>query len=283
MNILVFGRSGQVAEALHRLRPDFVFLGRGEADLNDPVRCASLIEDFDGDAVINAAAYTDVEKAESEEAEAFRINSVAPAAMARAAAKRGMPFITISTDYVFDGSGEEPWKTSDTPNPINVYGKSKLAGEQGVIDAGGRYAIMRTSWVFSAEGRNFVRTMLRLAETRKQLNVVSDQFGGPTFAGHIASALETLAASLISGKAVPGIYHYSGQPDVSWADFAREIFRQARKPVEVFDVASDSFPTVAKRPKNSRLDCSALQRLGIERPDWHKGLEQVINQLGVAA
>lgn len=280
MKILVIGRTGQVAGELQRRRPEgcrMIALGREEADLTDPDLCARAVLDHDADAIINAAAYTEVDRAEDEEPLATVVNGAAPAAMAVAAAKKGVPFLHISTDYVFDGSGIEPWRPEDDTRPLGAYGRSKLAGEKGVLAASGLHAILRTSWVFSARGKNFVKTMLRLGETRNTLRVVNDQVGGPTPAGDIASALLKMAHSLHSGTGESGIFHFSGAPDVSWADFARRIFQRANMKVEVVDIGSAEYPTKAIRPANSRLDCRSLKlKHGIDRPDWQSGLDDVL-------
>jgi dTDP-4-dehydrorhamnose reductase len=281
MRLLVFGATGQVARELRRRAPDAAYLGRAEADLSDPAACAAIIAAADCDAVINAAAWTAVDRAETDEAMATLVNGAAPAAMARAAAARDLPFLHVSTDYVFDGSGNRPWHSDDATGPLGAYGRSKLAGEHGVHAAGGRFAILRTSWVFSAHGTNFVRTMLRLSETRDTLSVVSDQVGGPTPAGDIAAALLDIARLLARGDGAPGTYHFAGAPDVSWADFAREIFRQAGRPVRVIDIPSEAYPTPARRPHNSRLSCGTTEIVfGIPRPDWRAGLAEVLAELG---
>lgn len=187
--ILVFGKTGQVARELARQAPAARFLGRGDADLGDPEACARAIWHSRPQLVINAAAYTAVDRAESEEALATVINGDAPGAMARACAGLDIPLLHVSTDYVFDGSGDQPRKPADPVTPINAYGRSKLAGECAVRDSGCRYVILRTSWVFSTFGSNFVKTMLRLGESRDRIAVVSDQIGGPTPARDIAGAL----------------------------------------------------------------------------------------------
>jgi dTDP-4-dehydrorhamnose reductase len=230
--------------------------------------------------VINAAAWTAVDKAEAEEAAALSVNGAAPGAMARACAALGLAFVHISTDYVFDGSGTQPWQSHDPVAPLGAYGRSKLAGEQAVTAAGGVSAILRTSWVFSAHGANFVKTMLRLGATRDQLNVVGDQIGGPTPAADIASACLIIAGALTADPAKSGIYHFSGGPDVSWADFAREIFAQAGLTVAVEDIPSAAYPTPAARPGNSRMDCATTEQVfAIRRPDWRAGLAAVLQDL----
>ena len=281
MKALVFGSTGQVAQDLRRRLPNAVFLSRAEADLRAPETCAAAIAACDAEVVINAAAYTAVDQAESDEATAMLVNGTAPGVMARAAAARGIPFLHVSTDYVFDGSGTRPWQPDDDTRPLGAYGRSKLAGEHGVHAAGGRFAILRTSWVFSAHGSNFVKTMLRLGKTRDTLAVVADQIGGPTAAGDIAAALVEMGRLLSLGLGAPGTYHFAGAPDVSWADFAREIFMQAGLGTQVTDIPSAAYPTPARRPQNSRLDCSTLETVfGLPRPDWRKSLHNVLKELG---
>jgi dTDP-4-dehydrorhamnose reductase len=208
------------------------------------------------------------------------VNADAPAAMARAAAARGLPFVHLSTDYVFDGSGTRPWRPDDTPAPLSAYGRSKLAGEVAVRAAGGTHAILRTSWVFSAQGQNFVKTMLRLSETREKVAVVADQTGGPTPAAAIADAIFAIARTLAAEPEKSGTYHLAGAPDVTWADFAREIFAQAGRETEVEEILTSAYPTPARRPLNSRLDCSTLAAFGLARPDWRLGLADVLTELG---
>ena len=293
MKILTIGRVGQLGTELARQCPadwTMTSLDLPEIDLTDPTGAAALIAEADADIVINAAAYTAVDKAESEQDLARAINADAPRAMAQAAAAKGLPFLHVSTDYVYDGSGTSPFKPGSPVGPLNVYGRTKLAGDQGVIAAGGPYAILRTSWVFSAHGGNFVKTMLRLGREREKLTIVADQVGGPTPAADIAAALLAMArhARVTSGgseHAFPsGIYHFSGAPDVSWAGFAREIFAQTGITCVVEDIPTSSYPTPAERPANSRLDCTSLHRVfGIQRPDWRAGLSDVLKELGEIA
>ncbi len=282
MKLLVFGQSGQVARELARRLPadmTATFLGRDRADLSDPAACAAAIAAQEADAVINAAAWTAVDKAESEEAAALVINGDAPGAMARACVAKGMPFLHISTDYVFDGKGTAPFTPADPVAPQNAYGRSKLAGEIAVRDSGARHVILRTSWVVSAHGANFVKTMLRLGAERDSLNVVADQIGGPTPAAAIADALIAIARKLGQG-ASGGTYHFSGAPDTSWADFARAIMAQAGLSCAINDIPSSAYPTPATRPLNSRMDCSTLTRdFGIPRPDWRAGLADIVQEL----
>ncbi len=278
MRVLVFGQTGQVARELQRLLPDATYLGRDRADLSDPASCAAAIAVGTWDAVINAAAWTAVDKAETEEAAATVINGAAPGAMARACAARDIPFLHVSTDYVFDGSGDRAFAVDGPTAPLGAYGRSKLAGEREVQAAGGRWLILRTSWVFSAHGSNFVKTMLRLGAERESLNVVADQIGGPTPAADIAAALVTMARAMAAGQA-GGIQHFSGAPDVSWADFARAIMAGAGLSCRIEDIPSSAYPTPARRPLNSRLDCSALRAFGLSRPDWRVGLSDVLKEI----
>lgn len=278
MRVLVFGQTGQVARELQRLLPDATYLGRDRADLSDSASCAAAIAGGTWDAVINAAAWTAVDKAEAEEAAATVVNGAAPGAMARACAARDIPFLHVSTDYVFDGSGDRAFAVDGPTAPLGAYGRSKLAGEREVQAAGGRWLILRTSWVFSAHGSNFVKTMLRLGAERESLNVVADQVGGPTPAADIAAALVTMARAMAAGQA-GGIQHFSGAPDVSWADFARAIMAGAGLSCRIEDIPSSAYPTPARRPLNSRLDCSALRAFGLSRPDWRVGLSDVLKEI----
>ena len=279
MTILVFGKTGQVATEL-QARADVMALGRDRADLSAPEACAAAIRQIRPEAVINAAAYTAVDQAESEEALAAVVNGAAPAAMARACAELGIPFVHISTDYVFDGSGKAPWPVDATTSPLGAYGRTKLIGEEGVRAAGGVHVILRTSWVFSAHGRNFVKTMLRLGAERDRLTIVADQIGGPTPAGDIAEACLSIAVQLRDDPSRSGTYHFSGAPDVSWADFAREIFAQANLACTVENIPTSAFPTPDRRPANSRLDCSTTTQIfGISRPDWRRGLSRILKDI----
>ncbi len=278
MRVLVFGSTGQVAQELRRLAPDARFLSREDADFMNPEACAAQVRD--ADIVINAAAWTAVDKAEAEEDAATLVNGHTPAAIARVCADQDIPFLHVSTDYVFDGSGDMARLPTDPTGPLGAYGRSKLVGEDGVRDAGGPHVILRTSWVFSAHGANFVKTMLRLSETRDALNVVDDQIGGPTPAADIARTLLTIAARFHDGQGISGIYHFAGAPDASWADFAQEIFAQGGRTVAVTGIPTSAYPTPAVRPANSRMDCTSLEQdYGIARPDWRKGLSQVLQDL----
>jgi dTDP-4-dehydrorhamnose reductase len=283
---LVFGGNGQVAQELQRRAGDVMLemRGRNEADFSNPASCLAWVEQTDADVVINAAAYTDVDKAETEEDLATLINGATPGAIARAAAARGLPFVHISTDYVFDGAGQLPFSPTHPTAPLNAYGRSKLAGEQAIRAAGGTYAIFRTSWVVSSHGKNFVKTMCRLGKERDHLSIVADQIGGPTCAADIADACFTAARQLLETPSKTGIYHLSGGPDISWADFAREIFRQSGISCDVTDIPSSAYPTPATRPQNSRLDNGTTEsNLGFARRDWRVGLADILHDLEAKA
>lgn len=285
MRLMVFGQTGQVARELIRRAPSEVSLrtlGREDADLSRPETCAAAILNADVDAVINVAAWTAVDQAEGEEDAATVVNGAAPAAMAAAAAARGLPILHVSTNYVFDGSGATPFSPDYPTAPLGVYGRSKLAGERGVRDSGARHLILRTSWVVSAHGRNFVKTMLRLGGERETLSVVADQVGGPTPAAALADALFSCARKLVSGSD-GGTYHFAGAPDVSWAELARAVMTGAGLPCAIQDIPSSAYPTPAVRPGNSRLDCASLARdFGIDRPDWRADLPGILDELRAA-
>ena len=279
MTLLVFGKSGQVARELQALR-DCTALGRAQADLAVPGAAANAIAEHMPSAVINAAAFTAVDNAEDEPDLAKRLNGDAPGEMARACADLRIPFVHISTDYVFPGDGRTPYAPGDSTGALSVYGKSKLEGEQQVIQAAANAAILRTSWVFSAHGQNFVKTMLRLGKERDQLSIVDDQTGGPTSARSIAAACLSMIDQLARDAKKSGIYHFAGQPHVTWADFAREIFSQASVDCQVEGIRTDQYPTKARRPANSRLDCTTtLDVFGIEQPDWRDDLATVLNDI----
>ena len=282
MKILMFGQTGQVATEILRRAGDVEVeaLNRAAADQTDPAACAALVAATDADIILNAAAYTAVDKAEEDEATAAIVNGETPTALAHTAAARAIPFLHVSTDYVFDGSGETPWREDDKTAPLGAYGWTKLAGETGVLAAGGSHAILRTSWVFSAHGGNFVKTMLRLGAERDALSIVDDQIGGPTAAGDIAEALLTMARAFHAGQGASGVYHFAGAPAVSWRVFAEAIFAEAALTVAVAPIPTEDYPTPAKRPLNSRLDCAKIRaEYGIDQPDWRTSLKQVIGEL----
>ena len=279
MKILLFGKTGQVAKELCN-RPNVTAIGRDKADFTEPQKIIEIVKSTDADIIINAVAYTSVDLAEEEFELANIINGTTVKELAKVSASRNIPFLHISTDYVFKGDGNLNWKTSDQTNPQNSYGKSKLIGESGILEAGGPHVILRTSWVFSSHGNNFVKTMLRLASDNTELSIVKDQIGGPTCAKDIADALWKIASDFYAGNGITGIYHFSGKPNSSWANFASEIFFQTHQDIKIKQILTKDFLTKAKRPLNSRLDCSSLRiDYGIKQPEWKKGLTNVLANL----
>jgi len=282
MKILVFGEIGQVGQELARRAGDIELEIRGleEADFTNPESCVRFVENTDADAVINAVAYTAVDKAEEQEELALQINGTTPGAIARACAARGLPLVHISTDYVFDGAGTEPFQPDHPTGPLGAYGRTKLVGEEDVRAANGPHAIFRTSWVVSSHGHNFIKTMLKLGAERDRLTIVADQIGGPTCAAAIADTCLSAAQQLLEDPGKSGTYHLSGGPDVSWADFAREIFAQAGITCEVADIPSSDYPTPAVRPLNSRMNNATTETVfGIKRSDWRAGLRDILSDL----
>jgi len=277
--ILVFGKTGQVAQALSQ-HHDVRCFSREQADLMRPAECADLIRKHKPTAVINAAACTAVDAAENKREIAFAINATAPAEIAKVTKNLKIPFIHISSDYVFNGTGSTGFTPADTPDPLNIYGHSKRAGEIAIQAIGGPYAILRTSWVFSAHGRNFVKSIHNLGQQKHELSIVSDQVGGPTPAAAIADACIRVGNALKAHSRKSGIYHLSGFPDVSWADFARSIFRMSAQNCAIRNINTSEYPTPARRPLNSRLNCATTETtFGITRPDWRIALRQVLTDL----
>ena len=287
--LVIIGRTGQVASELRRLALpsgwSMFALDRTSLDLCNPGTFAGVLLPLEPAAIINAAAYTAVDKAETESELAFRVNCDAPAELARIAADQDVPFLHVSTDYVFNGTTATPWKEEDDTAPINIYGASKLAGEHAIEEKGARWLVLRTSWVFSSFGNNFVKTMLRLAQERPELSIIADQRGGPTPAADIAATLLKIAVDLASNtNSATGLYHYSGQPETTWADFAEAVLSGTRwlerKPI-VHRITADQYRTAAKRPMYSVLDCTKIQRdHGIHQPDWRQGLSIVLDEIG---
>ena len=282
MRILVFGRNGQIARCIAQEAAgvELITLDRQEADLMRAGVAQAAITSHAPDIVINAAAYTAVDKAEDDFDAAHRLNAVAPGEMADAAKNAGANFIHISTDYVFDGAATAPYVETDTTNPVNVYGQTKLEGENAVLGAYEQAVILRTSWIFSDFGANFVKTMLRLSAEHDALNIVDDQVGGPTSARDIAKAILTIAAKKSRGAEGAGLYHYQGRPPSSWAQFAAKIFEIADLAVEISPTPTIKYPTPAERPLYSQLNCARIERdFGIAMPDWRIELRRTIHQL----
>ncbi len=264
--------------------------GRATADLAMPSAVAAAIADFAPDVVVNAGAYTAVDKAEDEPELAFRINCDGAGNVASAAAAAGAALIHISTDYVYDGAKSSPYIETDAIGPLGVYGASKLAGEAAVVAAGGHPTILRTSWVCSPLGHNFVKTMLRLAGQRDEVGVVDDQWGAPTFAADLAAAIVTIAEALLKGgdcSRLAGIYHIAGTGYTTWCDFARSIMETSAErggpSCRVRAISTAEYPTPARRPENSRLDCTKIRRVfGIQLPPWQMSLQACLDHLMTA-
>ena len=298
MRILVTGRAGQVGWELARsLQPigEVIALDRAGCDLSRPETLASVVREHRPDAIVNAAAYTAVDQAEREEALATAVNGDSPGVLAEEARRAGALLVHYSTDYVFDGRGSSPWRESDAPAPPNAYGRSKLAGERAIAQAGGDWLVLRTTWVHAARGRNFVKTMLRLGREREELKVVADQVGAPTSARLIADAtalaLQQALQERRAGSFRPGLYHLCASGETSWHGFAEAIFEgwRAAAPDDplavrrVLPIATSDYPTPAARPANSRLDCSAFAgRFGARLPHWRAGLALVLEELAAA-
>lgn len=281
MRIVVTGQNGQVARSLREramAQSEVITLGRPELDLSRPDKIAAAMADFRPDLIVSAAAYTTVDEAEKEASLAMMVNAVAPGEIAKAAATLGVPLIHLSTDYVFDGAKPAPYTESDTPAPVSVYGRSKLQGEVAVA----RYpnhVILRTAWLYGPFGGNFLKTMLRLAESRKVVRVVDDQVGCPTSTLDLADGILAIASNLLErdDPALRGVFHLVASGSGSWADFAEEIFHQSQlrggPSAEVERIPTSEYPTAARRPANSRLDCArVLARHGVSLPHWRKSV-----------
>ncbi len=290
LRIAVTGWTGQVVCAMLERVPvgvEVIALRRPDLDLAVPKTVALALRSAKPDVIVNTAAYTAVDQAESEPELAMRVNGEAAGEAARAAAALGIPMIQLSTDYVFDGSLDRAYREDDPTGPISAYGASKLAGEQAVAAATDNHAILRTAWIYSPFGNNFVKTMLRLAETRDEIGVVADQAGCPTSALDIADAIFTVARNLTGRKddaRLRGVFHMSAAGEAVWADVAEAIFaereRQGDKTVRVKRIATADYPTPARRPANSRLDCSKLALAHeVRLPEWHSALRPCVARL----
>ncbi len=288
MRVAITGANGQVGhELVRRAGPDVQALAfnRLALDVGDAAGVASALGPANVDCVVNAAAYTAVDKAESEPDLAFRVNAVGPANLAEFCAGRGIPLIHISTDYVFDGSGEDPWREDDPVAPLGVYGRTKLEGEQAIASVLADHVILRTSWVFGAHGNNFVKTMMRLGAERPRLRVVADQRGGPTPAAAIADAIWSVVAGIAGGNGGRGVYHFCGAPATTWHGLAEATLAAVARlggpvAVPVDPIATADYPTPARRPANSVLDCARIRAdFGIAQPDWRNGLMDVVREI----
>ena len=283
---LITGAKGQVGYCLTQQlqgKHEILAVDRDELDITDQSAVKNAVENFRPDVIINAAAHTAVDRAETEIELSEAINVKGPQYLAEAAKNVGAAILHISTDYVFDGQREGKYKETDATDPQGVYGKTKLEGEQAVAKENDKFIVLRTAWVFGEHGNNFVKTMLRLAKTRDTLGVVADQIGGPTYAGDIAASLIQIAEKIIAGEDVQyGIYHFTGEPYVSWCDFAKAIFDEAvsqnvlEKALLVNAITTADYPTPAKRPANSCLDLTKIQQVfGIQASDWKKALKNI--------
>lgn len=290
MTILVIGESGQLAQTLvctaNEDQVPLIAAGRAKLDVMNSDSVLTTIEQSAPSVVINAAAYTTVDKAETESEAAFAVNAQAVAHLAAACAKSDIPLIHISTDYVYDGSKATPYVETDSVAPINAYGRSKLAGEELLRSTHAKHIIVRTAWLYSPFGNNFLKTMLRLGAARREVTVVNDQHGNPTYAPHLAAAILAVARRISGGDAdgLWGTYHATGSGEATWCEFAQEIFDVGRQLGldlgNAVPITTSQYPTPAKRPANSRLDCSLLQqRFGVKLPDWRVGTRECIAQL----
>jgi dTDP-4-dehydrorhamnose reductase len=293
MIMLVIGRDGQLARSLAELRPGgdlkIVTVGRPVVDLLHPDSLMPAIDHVRPDVVVNAAAYTAVDKAESETELAYAVNGEGPGHVGAACAERGVPVIHLSTDYVYDGAKPTPYVESDPVSPINAYGRSKLAGEQKLAAANPRHIILRTAWVHAPFGHNFVKTMLRLGATRPELSVVDDQRGNPTYAPHLAAAVAAIAPQIRSAPANDtrwGIYHAVGGGETTWFGLAREVFACAEGTLptpRLKAISTAEYPTPAGRPANSRLDTAKLeQTFGVTLPPWTDGVAACVAVIAAA-
>ena len=281
LNILISGKTGQVAVELQKHLAglgNLIVLGRDVLDLSQPEQIRAQVRAHKPDLIIIAAAHTAVDQAESEPELAFAINATAPGVFAEEAAALGIPLIHYSTDYVFDGSKPAPYTEDDATNPLGVYGKSKLAGELAIAASGAQHLILRTSWVYSTHGKNFLLTMQRLLQERPELRVVADQIGAPTWAGTIAQSTRALIERWQAGEAGAwGTYHLTAQGETSWFGFtqaiAAHLSAQGKTCATLEPIPASAYPTPAARPQNSRLDCSKLAReWGVTQPDWEAAL-----------
>lgn len=289
--MVVTGREGQVVRSLLERgalndRFEIVALGRPEIDLRNPDGVGEALRLAQPDIIVSAAAYTAVDRAETEEAEAHVINAGAPGRIAKVAAELGVPVIHLSTDYVFDGEKPAPYLETDSVGPASAYGRTKLAGERAVAAAAENHVILRTAWVYSPFGKNFLKTMLTLAESRDQINVVDDQIGNPTSALDIAGGILAVAGNLFDSDApqLRGTFHMTGSGSASWADFATEIFaasdRGGGPTAAVGRIPSSAYPTPARRPANSRLDCGKLEQAhGVRLADWRDAFAETVERL----
>jgi dTDP-4-dehydrorhamnose reductase len=291
MKILLLGKDGQVGWELQRsLSPlgEVIAMGRQEADFEDAAGLAVCIRRHAPSVIVNAAAYTAVDKAESEQERARAINALAPGMLAQEALSLGAWLVHYSTDYVFDGSGEHPWRETDATGPLNVYGATKLEGERLIHESGCKHLIFRTSWVYGTRGGNFAKTMLRLAKERDSLSVIDDQIGAPTGADLLADTTAHVIRTVLQRPELSGLYHLAAAGETSWCNYARFVLELAQArgaalkagPGQVKPISTGDYPTPARRPGNSRLDTSKFTKaFDLHLPDWHYHVRRLIDEL----
>ncbi|MHA7600594.1 dTDP-4-dehydrorhamnose reductase [Alicycliphilus sp. T452] len=291
MNILLLGKNGQVGWELQRslaVLGQVTALGHDEADFTQPQAVAQAVRALCPDAIVNAAAHTAVDKAESEPERARLLNATTPGVLAEEAARLGAWLVHYSTDYVFDGSGSRPWRETDAPAPLSVYGATKLEGERLIQQSGCRHLILRTSWVYAARGGNFAKTMLRLAQERERLTVIDDQWGAPTGADLLADVTAHAIRHLQQRPQDGGLYHCVAGGETTWHSYAKYVVEHARqaqpainiKAMEIAPVPTSAFPTPARRPHNSRLDTARLQAaFGLRLPPWQQGVARMLTEI----
>lgn len=294
MRILLFGKNGQLGWELQRsLAPlgEVIALGRGDrpcADFSQPSDVAATVRALAPDVIVNAAAYTAVDKAESDSQTAMTVNAVTPGLLAKVATGLGSWLVHYSTDYVFDGEGVTPWREDDAVAPLNEYGRGKLAGEENIRASGCKHLIFRTSWVYAARGGNFAKTMLKLAQERDALQVINDQYGAPTGAELLADVTALALRAAMHDPQLAGTYHVAPKGETTWHGYAQHVIAQARaagQPIKVAQeaiaaVPTSAFPTPARRPANSRLDTRKLRRaFGLHLPEWQAGVDRMLAEI----
>ena len=277
MRIVVFGQNGQLSKALQK-KINSTVVGSKQVNFLNPNEIVNFFKNNNKfDLIINTAAYNDVEKAEISREKAYLINAEAPHQLSKFAKMHSIPLIHFSTDYVFDGSGNDPWKTEDKTNPISEYGKSKVLGEKKIMKSGCKNIIIRTSWLFSNQEKNFVNRIVKKSKEKDKILVVGDQFSGPTYVGDLANFCEIIMGHIKSNNIDYGIYHYSGYPYVSRFDFAKKILNQIKSSTKILEISSNNSKKFQIRPKNSRLDCKKNEKLfNVQMPSWEKSLKKIL-------
>lgn len=284
MRIVIFGANGQLGHELQCIVPtewDVTAIDTVDCDITDSAAVATLIEGLRPDVVLNCAAYTAVDQAETERETADAVNWHAVENLAHVAATAGAVLVHISTDYVFDGESDKPYRESDPTAPINHYGAGKLRGEQAFAESGCRGITIRTQWLYSPYGKNFVKTMLRLAEQQREVRVVADQRGCPTAADDLAATIVAILPAVVADNTLRGeVFHFASRGEATWCEFAEEIFSVGECDCRAVAITTDDYPTAARRPRNSVLDCSKIcERFGVAQPDWRESLRRNIERI----